>query len=85
VHLLSRSAAIWTVIVFLIVAGALLPRLPVLGAFATLLESFFSVHILFAGFIGLLLALAARHYGAGRLAVITAVLAFAALLARSSQ
>lgn len=79
-RILSRAAAIWTVLVFLIVAGALLPRLPVLGAFATLFESFFSVHIVIAGLIGLLLALAARHYGAGRLAVITAVLAFVTTL-----
>lgn len=80
VRILSGVAAIWTGIVFLIIAGVLLPRLPVLGAFATLFESFFSVHILIAGIIGLSLALAARRYGAGRLAIITAALAFATIL-----
>jgi acetyl esterase len=80
VRILSGVAATWTVIVFLIVAGVLLPRLPVLGAFATLFESFFSVHIAIAAIIGLLLALSGRHYGAGRLAAVTVVLALAATL-----
>jgi hypothetical protein len=62
---LTAFALIWTVMVSLVVAGALLPHIRGVSPIATLLESFFSLHIVIAAVVGLALALAARRLGEG--------------------
>jgi hypothetical protein len=76
--LLTVVAVIWTVIVFLIVTGALFPRLLVLGVIGTLLELFFSLHLVLVGLAGLALALLARRRSlsrAGSVAVVCGLFA----------
>jgi acetyl esterase/lipase len=77
-RLLSIGAMIWTAILFLIVAGALFPGLPVLGVVGTVFESVFSLHLVIAGVVGLVLALLVWRMGGGRLASATIVLAVVA-------
>jgi acetyl esterase/lipase len=62
------AAVVVTALVFLSVAGALFPRLPVLGAIGTFLESFFSLHLVLAALAGLALALLARRRAPNRAA-----------------
>jgi acetyl esterase/lipase len=76
-RLFTVAAVIWTAIVFLIVAGALFPRVPILGVIGTVFESVFSLHLVIAGIAAIALALAAGRFGGGRV-VVTAVV-FAAL------
>jgi acetyl esterase/lipase len=73
-------ADIWTALVFVIVIGVLVPRIPLLGTVGTLLESYFSLHIAIAALIGALLALLTRRLDRGRAAMITALFALAATL-----
>jgi acetyl esterase len=56
-HFLSVTAVVWNVAVLLIIVGALFPRLLLLGVIGTVLESFFSLHLVLAALAGLLLAL----------------------------
>jgi ABC-type transport system involved in multi-copper enzyme maturation permease subunit len=94
-RLFTLATIIWTLIVFLIVAGALFPRLPVLGVIGTVVESFFSLHLVLAALAGLALALLARRRAPNRaasFAVVCALLAtsgslipFVALVRSASQ
>lgn len=77
-RLLTPFAGIWTAAVFAIVAGALFPRIPLVGTLGTLLESWCSLHLAIAGMIGFFLALLAQRAGGSRLATITAELALIA-------
>jgi acetyl esterase/lipase len=61
-------AAICSGAVFLIALGVLFPHLPVLGVVGTLLETFFSLHLLLVALVALALALAARRRAPSRLA-----------------
>jgi acetyl esterase len=58
---LTLIAAVWSGAILLIVLGALLPRLPLVGVIGTLLESFFSLHLLLTALFALALALLARR------------------------
>jgi acetyl esterase len=58
---LTLIAAVWSGAIFLIILGALLPRVPLIGVIGTLLESFFSLHLLLTALIVLVLALLARR------------------------
>jgi acetyl esterase len=58
---LSAAAVAWNISLLLIVLGAIFPRLPFLGVFGTLLESFFSLHLVLAGIVGIFLALVATN------------------------
>lgn len=58
---LTLIAAVWSGAIFLIILGALLPRVPLIGVIGTLLESFFSLHLLLTALIALVLALLARR------------------------
>ncbi len=60
--------------------GALFPRLPILGVIGTLLESFFSLHLLLAALVALALALLARRRTPGRAANVALVLGLLAAL-----
>jgi acetyl esterase/lipase len=77
---LTGSAVIWTVGVSLVVVGALLPQIPPIGPLGTIVESFFSLHIVIAGVMGFVLALVARRLLAGRIAAAVAVTALIATL-----
>jgi acetyl esterase/lipase len=77
---LTFFALIWTALVSLVVIGALLPHIPAVGAIGTFVESFFSLHIVIAGGIGLVLALVARRLGTGRVAAAVAAIALLATL-----
>jgi acetyl esterase/lipase len=79
-HLLTRAAVAWNAAILLITLGALLPRLPVLGVVGTLLESFFSLHLVLAATAGVLLALLARREGATRAATFAMTCAILATL-----
>jgi acetyl esterase len=79
-QVLTVVAAAWTSGVFLIVAGALLPRLPLLGTVGTLCETSLSLHITLAGIVGLLLAVAAWWLGGARVATVTGAFAMVATL-----
>lgn len=56
----------------LIVTGALLPGIPFLGVLGTMFESFFSLHIVLAALIALLLSLGVWRARRGKVAAITA-------------
>jgi acetyl esterase/lipase len=71
---------IWTTLVSLVVIGALLPQIPPVGPIGTFIESFFSLHIVIAAVIVLVLALVARGLGAGRIAAAVAAIALLATL-----
>jgi acetyl esterase len=77
-RIVTLAAVIWMGGIFLIVAGVLLPGIPVLGTIGTLLESFLSLHIVILAIIGLFLALAARRLGGGRIATTAAAFAILA-------
>ncbi len=62
-RLVTLLAAIVTLLSFLIVVGVLFPTIPWVGPIGTIVESFFSLHVVFAGLVGLLLALWARRLG----------------------
>jgi acetyl esterase/lipase len=79
-HLLTVTAAAWTGIVILMVAGALVPRFPIFGALGTVFESIFSLHLVIAALVGLVLALMASRFGAGRVATVSVVCAVIATL-----
>jgi acetyl esterase/lipase len=66
--------------IFLVVAGAQFPRLPVLGVIGTSLESFFSLHLLLAALVGLALALLARRRTPNRAAKFAVVCGLLAML-----
>src|SRR5271156_1959395 len=77
-NFLSAAAVAWNGAVLLAVFGALFPRLPLLGVVGTVLESFFSLHLVLAAIAGLLLALLARRHAPTRVtnfAVVCALLA----------
>ena len=59
--LLANVALLINVTLFLFVAGALFPQLPLVGVIGTLLESFFSMHLVLAALAGLALAFVARR------------------------
>ena len=65
-RVVTALAAGVTLLVFATVLGALCPFIPWLGAFGTVLESFFSLHIFLAGAIGIALALWALRLGGQR-------------------
>lgn len=58
----------------------MLPGIPELGAFGTIFESFFSLHVVIVGSVALALALAASRLGAQRSAVVLATMAIVATL-----
>jgi acetyl esterase/lipase len=74
------AASLLTTTVFLIAAGASIPRLPILGAIGTVFESIFSLHLVIAGFVGLVLAVAAWRRGAGSAAVAATAFAVVAIV-----
>jgi acetyl esterase/lipase len=65
-RVVTFAAAVATLLVFAIVLGALFPSLGWIGAFGTVLESFFSLHIFLLGVIAIALALWALRMGGGR-------------------
>ena len=65
-RVVTVAAAGVTLLVFAIVAGTLFPSLGWVGAFGTMLESFFSLHIFLLGVIGIALALWALRMGGRR-------------------
>ena len=69
-RLVTTLAAVVTLLVFAIVLGAICSFIPWLGAFGTILESFFSLHIFLLGAIGIALALWALRLGGGATTVI---------------
>jgi acetyl esterase/lipase len=77
-RLVTLKAAAVTLLVFAIVLGTLFPSLGWVGAFGTLLESFFSLHIFLVGVIAIALALWALRLGGGRA---TTVILWLAILA----
>lgn len=60
-HFLGAVAVAWNAAILLIVLGALFPHLPLLGVIGTLLESFFTLHLVLAGAMGIVVALLARR------------------------
>jgi acetyl esterase/lipase len=75
--LITTLAAVVTLVVFAIVLGVLCPFIPWLGAFGTVLESFFSLHIFLAGVIAIALALWALRLGGERATTVILWLAIA--------
>jgi acetyl esterase/lipase len=73
----TALAAVVTLLVVAIVLGALCPFIPWLGAFGTVLESFFSLHIFLAGVIAIALALWALRLGGQRATTVILWLAIA--------
>ena len=76
-RVVTALAAVATVLVFAIVLGALCAFIPGLGAFGTVLESFFSVHIFLLGVIAIALALWALRLGGQRATTVILWLAIA--------
>ncbi len=76
-RLVTALAAGVTLLVFAIVLGVLCPFVPWLSAFATVLESFFSLHIFLLGAIGIALALWALRLGGQRATTVILWLAIA--------
>jgi acetyl esterase len=62
-RLVTFLAAIVTLVMLLIVVGVYFPAIPWVGPIGTLVESFFSLHVVIAGLLGLLLAVWARRLG----------------------
>jgi acetyl esterase len=79
-RLLTTLAVVFTALASLIVYGALLPGIPVVGAFGTLCESFFSLHIVLLALAGLGVSLGARRLGGRGTVRVTAVLSAVAAL-----
>jgi acetyl esterase/lipase len=79
-RLLTAFAAVWTVLVLVIVTGALFPRIPQVGVIGTLLESWFSLHIVIGGLLGFFLSLLARRLRPTSAATIIAALALLAIV-----
>jgi acetyl esterase/lipase len=75
--LATALAAVVTLLVFAIVLGALFPSIGWVGAFGTVLESFFSLHIFLAGVIAIALALWALRLNEGRATTVILWLAIA--------
>lgn len=73
-------ALIWTAVISIVVAGTLLPQIPLVSGIATLVESFFSLQVAIAGVVGFVLALVARRLGAGWIAAAVAAIALIATL-----
>jgi acetyl esterase/lipase len=73
-------AMFWTALTALVVACVLLPQIPGVSPIATLLESFFSLHIAIAGVVGFIFAVCALQFGAGRVAAAAAAIALLATL-----
>ncbi len=76
-RLVTALAAVMTLLVFAIVLGVLCPFIPWLSAFATVLESFFSLHIFLLGAIGIALSLWALRLGGQRATTVILWLAIA--------
>jgi acetyl esterase/lipase len=74
-ELLAALAALWTAGTVAIVVGALFPEAPKIGTIGTLLESFFSLHIVIVAVLGLGLALLAQRVRGGLLGKITIAVA----------
>jgi acetyl esterase/lipase len=65
-RIVTLVAAVATLLVFAIVLGTLFPSLGWVGAFGTMLESFFSLHIFLLGVVAIALALWALRMGGRR-------------------
>lgn len=76
-RVVTALAAVATLLVFAIVLGALCSFIPWLGAFGTILESFFSLHIFLLGVIAIALALWALRLGGQRATTVILWLAIA--------
>jgi acetyl esterase len=74
------AAALFAAPLLLLVTGALFPRLLLIGVIGTLVESFFSLHLILAALVGLVLALLDRRRAPGRLANFVIVCALLAAL-----
>jgi acetyl esterase/lipase len=65
-RLATVAAALVTVLTLVIVVGALFPPARLVATIATLAESFFALHVLLAGLLGIALSLWAARLGLGR-------------------
>jgi acetyl esterase/lipase len=65
-RLVTLLAVVATLPTLVIVVGALFPPTRLIAAIGTLAESFFALHVLIAGFVGLVLSLWAARLGLGR-------------------
>jgi acetyl esterase len=74
------AEALFAATLLLLVTGVLFPRLPLIGVVGTLVESFFSLHLLLAALAGLVLALFAWRRAPGRVANVAVVCALLATL-----
>jgi acetyl esterase/lipase len=74
-------AVVVTLPVLLIAVGALFPAIPWIGAIGTLFVSSFSLHVVIAGLVGLLLALWAHSLGVPGRRAGSSTIAFLALIA----
>ena len=79
-RLLTTLAVVCTAPALLIVSGTLLPGIPLVGAFGTLCESFFSLHIVLLALAGLGFSLGAQPLGGQGTVKVTAVLSAVAAL-----
>jgi acetyl esterase/lipase len=79
-RIVTVVAIVWAAGVFLIVLGALIPSMPLLGLLGTVSESFLSLHIVILGMIGVLLAGAAWQLGSRWGAAMAATLATLAVI-----
>jgi acetyl esterase/lipase len=77
-RLVTLAALLATVPTLVIVVGALFPSTRLIATIGTLAESFFALHVLIAGFVGIVLSLWAARLGPGRA---TAIILGLALLA----
>ena len=77
---LTVAALLISVPVLFSVVGALFPRLPLVGVIGTLLESFFSLHLVLAALAGLALAFVARRRAPNGIANFAAVFGLLATL-----
>ena len=74
-RILAGISLLFSVILFLLLLGVFIPSLPYLGVIGTLLESFFSLHLVIAGLIFGLLAYAGLRLGGKRVAIVGVSLA----------
>jgi acetyl esterase/lipase len=73
-------AAVAVIPAILVVLGALVPSIPVLGSIGTVAESLVTLHIMLVALVGAALAYLAVRAGAGRFALVIAILGVAATL-----
>ncbi len=79
-RLVTSLAAVVTLLVFAIVLGTLFPSLGFVSGFGTLLDSLFSLHVLLAGLIAIVLALWALRMGGRRATTVILWLAIVSAL-----